>query len=162
MSSVCPIILTVGATQVGADDAQLACSTCQEVPRASSVSFQLASLNVVFQVPFQVRSCPATFSLLAFNVEKLLAAVATIAASSTFIFVEEKVVVREAVASTIKPSQISVVMSPIVVRFSSLLSALSAMRSISASTGLALIGMSVGKIRFGIYKRVMSKKWLKY
>lgn len=59
-------------------------------------------------------------------------------------------VVVEAEASTISQSQMSVVIEPIVICLSSELSAESAMSKISASTGFALLGMSLGKIRLVI------------
>ena len=64
--------------------------------------------------------------------------------------------------STIKSSHISVAIEPIVIFLSSELSSVSAIKSKSASIGLALLGMSFGKMRLGIGKMVTTKLWSKY
>ena len=68
MSSVCQVILTDGAVQVGAEVAPLLCNTVPFAPSVSSTSLPLASLYIVFQAPFQVRSCPALVSLVQIDV----------------------------------------------------------------------------------------------
>lgn len=68
VSSVCHTMSALGATQEGAEVAQLDCRTVPLAQSVNSVSFPLPLLYVVFHAPFHVRSCPSTSNLFVLSV----------------------------------------------------------------------------------------------